>query len=190
MREIACPECRAPYDGGRHGWCPDCLAARWLATPELIRPKHDPRVAAEARDRYRSIVTPSLLDDLAAVLADAAERGWWFWDRDYEMWVHVTDRPLGRTPGVGIPAGSREPDHALAGLFIAEADSASQAHLFAADLERHAAQVKVGVFTPLGACSSAGCRNLARPGGPGCAEHPDAPGETILQNVEPPARGR
>ena len=87
------------------------------------------------------------------------------------MWVHVTDRPLGRSPGVGIPAGGREADHALDCLFIAEADSPVEAHAFAADPDRHAAQVRAGVFEPLGECDAQDCSNLQCPGRGRCDTH-------------------
>jgi hypothetical protein len=83
--------------------------------------------------------------------------------------------PLGRAPGVGIPAGRRDAEHALDSLFIAEADSPRGAHIFAVDGSRHDAQVRAGVFQPLAACAHEGCENLALPGGPACATHtPDA----------------
>lgn len=173
MSRVACRACGRDFDGEQHAWCPGCLAARWLETPGLIRAKHDP-AATTPFERYRSIVTPRLVDDLPEVLGDAARRGCWFWDRDYGMWVHVTLRPLGRAPGVGIPAGRAEPDHALDCLFIAEADSRVEAHLFAADSVRHAAQVRAGVFEPLGACAAPGCRNLRRPGRDHCGAHDPA----------------
>jgi hypothetical protein len=166
-----CGTCRREFDGGVQAWCPACLAGRWLAVPNLVRPKHDPGAAAEALDSYRSIITPHMKTMLSEVLTDAAARGRWFWDRDYQMWVHVTERPLGRAPGVGIPAGREEADHALDCLFIAEADSAVEAHVFAVDGERHEAQIRAGVFEPLGTCSHPGCENLRRPGQARCALH-------------------
>jgi len=154
--------------------CPGCLAARWLATPNLLRGKHDPRAAEEPHPDYRSIVTPRLIEELPAVLAFAATHGTWFYDTGYEMLVHLTPTPLGRAPGAGIPAGRREPEHALDSLFIAEADSAEEAHLFAADAERHRAQVKAGVFLPLGECEHPGCGNLAIPRHGVCIPHAEA----------------
>ncbi len=137
----------------------------------LVRPKHDPGAPAGRLDTYRSLITPRARAELPGVLADAAERGEWFWDRDYRMWVHVTLRPLDRVPGVGVPAGREEADHALDCLFIAEADSSEQAHVFAADGERHRAQIRAGVFEPLGACTSPGCENLRKPGASHCSAH-------------------
>ena len=69
------------------------------------------------------------------------------------------------------PAGRDEPDHALDCLFIAEADSSDEAHVFAADAERHQAQIRAGVFEPLGECERADCRNLRRPGQESCEGH-------------------
>ena len=171
MSEIICSTCGAGFDGTRQAWCPPCLAQRWSATPNLMRPKHDPGASAESLPGYRSILTPRAKTDLAEILADAAARGRWFWDRDYAMWVHVTERPLGRVPGVGIPAGREEADHALDCLFIAEADSNREAHVFAADTERHEAQIRAGVFEPLGLCESPGCENLRRPALRSCELH-------------------
>ena len=175
MSEIRCRRCDGSFDGRSLAWCPGCLAAGWLATPDLVRPKHDPLAPASPQDRYRSLITPRTRDELPAVLADAALRGRWFWDRDYGMWVHVTERPLGRNPGVGVPAGREQAEHALDCLFVAEADSAVGAHVFAVDGERHRAQVRAGVFRPLGACGDPdGCENLTRPGAARCEAHEPA----------------
>lgn len=160
---MQCPTCDASFDGTRVVCCPACLAKRWLATPNLVREKHDPHVDVTAHAEYRSVVTPRLIADLAAVLGHAAAHGAWFFDTGYQMLVHLTSVPLGRAPGAGIPAGRREPEHALDCLFIAEADSADQAHVFAVDGERHRAQVQAGVFEPLGECAEAACDNLALP---------------------------
>lgn len=187
MSRIDCSRCGEPYDGRLLAWCPTCLASRWLATPRLLRPKHDPDALPEARDRYRSILTPRTKQELSQTLDDAARRGRWYWDRDYGFWVHVTRQPLGRAPGVGIPAGRSEPDHALDCLFIAEADSTEEAHVFAADDARHEAQVRAGVFEPLGGCPQSGCDNLRGPGRDACAVHADS--GTTGQRMEPPARG-
>ena len=185
MSQVVCSTCRQAFAGEKLGWCPTCLASRWLATPALLRPKHDPDARDISLDTYRSTVTPRLKSELSEVLLDAARRGDWFWDRDYRMWVHVTDRPLGRTPGVGILAGKQEPDHALDCLFIAEADSCEEAHVFAADRERHEAQIRAGVFEPLGVCSDAGCPNLQRPGASICDAH-----RKTQDPMEPPGSGR
>jgi hypothetical protein len=171
MSEIVCRDCGRGFDGRALAWCPPCLAGRWFATPELVREKHDPVAQATRLETYRSLITPRLKAEIVEVLRDAALRGSWFWDRDYAMWVHVTERPLGRAPGVGIPAGREEPEHALDCLFIAEADSVSGAHVFAADAERHAAQIRAGVFEPLGECATAGCQNLRAPGAAQCGAH-------------------
>ena len=174
MSEITCSACGGSFEGSRLAWCPTCLAARWLATPELVREKHDPAAVTNRLETYRSVITPRLKAELGDVLAHAAASGRWFWDRDYGMWVHVSERPLGRAPGVGIRPGRGEADHALDCLFVAEADSAEQAHVFAADGKRHQAQVRAGVFEPLGACTSAGCDNLRAPGQAHCAGHDDS----------------
>ena len=171
MSEIRCTRCGKGFDGRSVACCPACLAQRWLETPNLVRPKHDPSAATSRLDTYRSLVTPRLKTDLREVLQDAAARGRWFRDMDYGMWVHVTVRPLGRAPGVGVLAGRTEPDHALDCLFIAEADSAVEAHVFAADGARHEAQVRAGVFEPLGGCDTPGCENFRAPGHPDCDAH-------------------
>ncbi len=190
MSEIVCRVCAGPFDGAVQAWCPTCLATRWFETRNLIRAKHDPAVAPNTLDTYRSIITPRLKADLRETLEDAAARGSWFWDRDYGMWVHVTERPLGRAPGVGIPAGREDPDHALDCLFIAEADSTEEAHVFAADSQRHAAQIRAGVFEPLGACGQAGCENLRRPGATHCASHAREADLGPEGATEPAVRGR
>jgi hypothetical protein len=87
------------------------------------------------------------------------------------MLVHLTKTPLGRAPGAGIPAGAREPEHALDSLFIAEADSAEFAHVFAVDWARHEAQVRAGVFLPSASCRATGCENLAMPLRRACLRH-------------------
>jgi hypothetical protein len=171
MSLVRCRTCDRRFEGSRLACCPGCLAARWLATPNLVREKHDPRVRAERQQQYRSLVTPRVLDDLRAVLEFAAEAGSWFHDRDYGMWIHLTPRPLGRAPGVGVPAGSHDAEHALDCLFIAEADSPENAHIFAVDSSRHDAQVRAGVFEPLAGCDHGHCENLALPVLPSCAEH-------------------
>ena len=171
MGSVFCEPCGESFEGRSLPWCPVCLAARWLATERLIRDKHDPAAAANRLDTYRSIITPRTRAEIDKVLDHAAREGSWYWDRDYGMWVHVTRQPLGRAPGVGIPAGQDGADHALDCLFIAEADSAEEAHVFAADGQRHEAQIRAGVFIPLGRCDLPDCENLASPGSPRCWTH-------------------
>jgi hypothetical protein len=170
-----CPTCLDEWDATRVVCCPSCLAKRWLATPNLIREKHDPGELGTRSTEYRSVVTSRLIDDLALVLIDAATNGAWFYDTHYRMLVHVTPTPLGRAPGAGIPAGQREPDHALDCLFIAEADSAEQSHVFAVDGARHQAQVRAGAFEPLGGCDASACVNLEIPLRSRCSAHLDPP---------------
>jgi hypothetical protein len=174
MSEIRCDDCGEGFDGCVLATCPSCQAARWAATPRLVRDKHDPAASGQRLDTYRSVITPRAKSELRDVLDHAAHNGRWFYDRDYGMWVHVSRLPLGRVPGVGIPAGRDEPDHALDCLFIAEADNSVEAHVFAADGERHEAQVRAGVFEPLRGCSAAGCDNLVVPTGTRCRAHLDA----------------
>ena len=171
MSLVRCRSCERVWEASRVACCPGCLAERWLSTPNLVREKHDPGALGDRQREYRSVVTPRVIEDLRAVLEFAAAAGSWFHDTDYGMRVHLTPLPLGRSPGVGIPAGRRDPEHALDCLFIAEADSRESAHVFAVDGSRHAAQVRAGLFEPLGACDHRGCENLALPVVPSCAEH-------------------
>ena len=166
-----CRSCQTPWEASRVACCPRCMAERWLSTPDLIREKHDPRALGARQDRYRSVVTPRVVEDVRAVLEFAARTGSWFHDTDYGMLVHFTPLPLGRAPGVGIPAGRRDPEHALDCLLIAEADSQQTAHIFAVDRDRHEAQVRAGIFEPLGECNRADCENLALPVLSTCVEH-------------------
>jgi hypothetical protein len=166
---VLCRVCGVEWSPESTPLCPTCLASRWLSTPNLIREKHDPRELGGRLETYRSVVTPRVLLEIRPVLEFAAVHGTWFLDTFYEMFVHVTPQPLGRNAGVGIPAGQREPEHALDCLFIAEADSAETAHVFAVNGERHAAQVRAGVFVPLGSCAD--CSNHAPPGRDRCILH-------------------
>jgi hypothetical protein len=167
---ISCDDCSERFDGRLLPLCPDCQAGVWAATERLVREKHDPGASVRL-DTYRSVITPRAKSELRAVLLHAARHGRWFYDRDYAMWVHVTTMPEGRAPGVGILAGGEQADHALDCLFIAEANDPAEAHVFAADGERHEAQVRAGVFEPLGGCTSVGCDNLAAPGREACGPH-------------------
>ena len=171
MSEISCDACGESFEARVLACCPSCLAARWRATERLVRAKHDPAADASRFDTYRSILTPRTKAELGEVLKHAARHGHWYRDLDYGMWVHVTHEPLGRAPGVGIPAGHETAEHALDCLFIAEADSAEEAHVFAADGQRHEAQVRAGVFVPLRGCERPGCENLAVPGNSNCSVH-------------------
>ena len=171
MSEVSCDACGESFDARVLACCPACLAARWLATERLVREKHDPAANANRLDSYRSILTPRTKADLGEVLNHAARHGRWYRDLDYGMWVHVTQEPLGRVPGVGIPAGRESAEHALDCLFIAEAASPEEAHVFAADAQRHDAQVLAGIFVPLGGCERPDCENLAVPGDSHCVAH-------------------
>ena len=171
MSEVSCDTCGESFEARVLACCPSCLAARWRATERLVREKHDPAADASRFDTYRSILTPRTKAELGEVLKHAARHGRWYRDLDYGMWVHVTREPLERAPGVGIPAGHETAEHALDCLFIAEADSAEEAHVFAADGRRHEAQVRAGVFVPLRGCERPGCENLAVPGNSNCSVH-------------------
>ena len=171
MSEVSCDACGESFEGRALACCPACLAVQWRATERLVREKHDPAVTAGRQGSYRSILTPRTKAELGKVLDHAARHGRWYRDLDYGMWVHVTREPPGRAPGVGIPAGREGADHALDCLFIAEADSPEEAHVFAADGQRHQAQIRAGVFEPLGGCEVPDCENLAVPGSSRCAAH-------------------
>ena len=171
MSTIRCSRCNASFEGLSLACCPPCLAARWLATERLIRDKHDPAAPPSRLETYRSILTPRTKAELGEVLRYAAQHGSWYHDLDYGMWVHVTPEPLGRLPGVGIPAGKQAAEHALDSLFIAEADSPDEAHVFAVAGQRHEDQVRAGVFAPLGKCDRPKCENLVLPGFSRCAAH-------------------
>ena len=187
MSVIRCGNCETSFEGRSLACCPSCLAARWLATEGLVREKHDPSALPSRLETYRSILTPRTKTELAEVLRYAAEHGSWYDDRDYGMWVHVTPEPLGRLPGVGIPAGKQAAEHGLDCLFIAEADSPEEAHVFAVERQRHEDQVRAGVFVPLGECERASCENLAVPGFPRCADHE---GKFLPLRGEPNEDGR
>jgi hypothetical protein len=142
-----------------------------MATEHFIRPKHDPAELPGRSDRYRSVLTQDFITQRRSYLEHAAAHGTWYYDTFYEMYVHLTPSPLGRAPGVGIPPGKPMPEHALDALLIVEANSASEAHAFAVDSARHAAQVTAGEFEELGSCPVPGCDNLAVPGATHCVNH-------------------
>ena len=187
MSVIRCSDCNASFEGLSLACCPSCLAARWLATERLVRDKHDPSAPPSRLETYRSILTPRTKAELGEVLHYAAQHGSWYQDLDYGMWVHVTPEPLGRLPGVGIPAGKQAAEHALDCLFIAEADSPDEAHVFAVAGQRHEDQVRAGVFVPLGECGQAECENLLLPGFSRCAAHE---GKFLPPGGEPEDDGR
>jgi hypothetical protein len=142
-----------------------------MATEHLVRPKHDPVGLPSRSERYRSVLTQDFIAQQRSYLEFAAVRGTWYYDTFYEMYVHFTPSPLGRSPGVGIPPGKTMPEHALDSLLIVEANSASEAHAFAVDAARHAAQLRAGEFEELGRCPASSCENLAMPGRSHCVDH-------------------
>jgi hypothetical protein len=171
MGILECSECRASFDAARTPTCPRCLAEHWLACETLVRPKHDPRQLPLRWESYRSVLSPSLVADPRPHLEDAALRGSWFFDTHYEMIVHFTHEPLGRSPGSGIPEGQSMPAHALDSLLIAEADSMLEAHAFATSKKQFDAQILAGEFVPLPECGEPGCLHICRPGSNRCIVH-------------------
>ncbi len=171
MSTADCKRCGASRDAARTPCCPHCLVEGWMATERFVRPKHDPAELPGRSDRYRSVLTQDFVAQRRSYLEYAATHGTWYYDTFYEMYVHLTPSPLGRSPGVGIPPGEPMPAHALDALLVVEADSESEAHAFAVDTEHHAAQVKAGEFEALPGCPAPGCDNLAVPGGSHCVNH-------------------
>jgi hypothetical protein len=171
MSSAICKECGGGWEASLQPGCPGCLAEKWLTTENFIRPKHDPAELPGRSERYRSVLTHDFIARRRSYLEHAAAHGTWYYDTFYEIYVHLTPSPLGRSPGVGIPAGSTMPDHALDSLLIVEANSAREAHAFAVDGARHAAQVKAGEFEELGVCPFPTCENLPVPGRSHCVNH-------------------
>ncbi|MBW2274590.1 MAG: hypothetical protein JRG96_15080 [Deltaproteobacteria bacterium] len=178
MSSVTCQGCSASWDAALVPCCPRCLVAAWMATERFVRPKHDPAELPGRSERYRSVLTQDFVARQHSYLEYAATHGTWYYDTFYEMYVHLTPSPLGRSPGVGIPPGKVMPEHALDSLLIVEADSASEAHAFAVDATQHAAQVQAGEFEELNGCAAPGCDNLSVPGGAHCVTHTthEAPG--------------
>lgn len=175
MSKTLCQSCGTSWDATRAPVCPHCLVEAWMATEHFIRPKHDPAELPGSSERYRSILTQDFVAERRVYLEHAASHGTWYYDTFYEMYVHFTPSPLGRSPGVGVPAGKPMPEHALDSLLIVEANSASEAHAFAVEAARHAAQVEAGEFEALGSCPAPGCDNLAVPGRAHCVNHETDP---------------
>ena len=120
MNPGICKECGGSWDSAQQPCCPGCLVAQWMATDNFIRPKHDPAQLPGRGERYRSVLTQDFVARLRSYLEHAAVHGTWYFDTFYEMYVHLTPSPLGRSPGVGIPAGASMPEHALDALLIAQ----------------------------------------------------------------------
>jgi hypothetical protein len=168
---VDCARCRAVFDAARTPVCSHCLLESWLHCESFVRPKHDPRKLPLRWESYRSVLSPALVSEPRSHLEDAARRGDWFFDVHYEMNVHFTFEPLGRSPGSGIPEGQSMPEHALDSLLIAEADSALEAHAFATSKKQFDAQIEAGEFVPLERCPEAGCANIRLPGRRRCIVH-------------------
>ncbi len=188
MSTAICEQCKQDFDAAQTPSCPRCLAEAWLATPELIRPKHDPRLLPQRWASYRSVVSPDFASNPAPYLDYAARHGHWFWDRYYDMYIHFTHEPLERAGGSGIPMGETMPDHALDSLLIAEADSLEQAHVFAVAHEHFRAQIRAGEFVALARCSEASCDNLRIQARTHCVIHRRS-SEEECKNVQARATG-
>jgi hypothetical protein len=145
------------------------LAGRWSGQADFITAKHHPDGLCSATDSYRSVVTQRFVDAKDRFIAYAAQHGRWYFDTHYEHYVHFTPEPLGRVPGVGVPAGSTTPDHALDSMMIADANGA--AHVFAVRREVAEAQIRVGEFVELERCELAHCARLRLPDLGTCAFH-------------------
>lgn len=169
--DMRCETCAETFDPAKTPRCPACLAQMWLATEAFIRPKHDPRPLPMVWESYRSVLNPDFVTRLDAYLRFAAREGRWFFDRYYDMWVHVTFEPLGHSPGGGIPVGLSQPEHALDSLIIAEADSPKEAHGFAVNRVQFQSQIDAGEFEVAEACEQAGCSYLRLPGASRCIAH-------------------
>ena len=169
MSIVTCRVCRRPWDGATAPRCPPCLAARWLAAPDLIFDKHDPDTPRFVSDHYRSLVTREFLENRRAYLEYAAAHGSWYYQTFYQTWSHYTPEPLGRSPGAGIPAGEAEPDHQLDALLVA--DALDDPHVFAVDPILFLERIDAGDFVPLKPCADPDCDNLRVPGHIRCAIH-------------------
>jgi hypothetical protein len=131
--------------------------------------KHHPDSLAEPALDYRSVLTPHFLENLEAFIDYATDHGHWLFDNHYLQYVHFTPEPMGRAPGVGVPAGDRNAAHALDSALVADADG--DAHVFAVERATVEAQLKAGEFEPLGRCEKPGCTNLRTPSDAICAVH-------------------
>jgi hypothetical protein len=161
--------CGHRWEGSAAPRCPACLAARWLAAPDLILEKHDPDTPPFVSDHYRSVLSHDFLRNRRAYLEYAATHGSWYFQTFYQTWSHYTPEPLGRSPGAGIPAGAAVPDHQLDGLLIA--DALDDPHVFAVDPILFLNRIDAGDFVPLKRCLQPACDHLRVPGQLHCALH-------------------
>jgi hypothetical protein len=169
MSVVVCSACRHSWDGAEAPHCPPCLAARWLVAPGLVVEKHNPDTYPTPSDHYRSVMTPDFIENRRSYLEYAAAHGTWYYQTFYETYSHYTCQPLGRSPGVGIPAGELEPDHPLDGLLIA--DAVVDPHVFAVDPILFLDRIEKGDFVPLAPCAEPGCDNRRQTSGARCALH-------------------
>ncbi len=168
---MKCQTCQQSFEPAKTPLCPVCLARMWLSTDRFIRPKHDPRELPLVWESYRSVLSPDFVEQPEDYLEFAAHHGTWYFDRYYEMYVHLSFEPLDRSPGGGVPAGRTSPEHALDSLIIAEANSAEEAHGFAVNRSQFESQISAGEFEVLGSCPAQGCSNPCVPGDETCMEH-------------------
>jgi hypothetical protein len=164
-----CQRCSGCWNASLLPLCPACLAERWSAREDFITPKHHPDGLRSATDSYRSVVTQRFVDAKDRFIAYAARHGRWYFDTHYQHYVHFTPEPLGQVPGVGVPAGSTMPEHALDSMMIADANR--DAHVFAVKREIAEAQIRVGEFVELEPCVQPGCDKLRLPELDVCAVH-------------------
>jgi len=178
MSVVRCRRCDTHWSATVQPLCPVCLLESWLASPDLVTPKHHPEHRSAVHDDYRSILAPEVLDDLRATLAAAVVEGTWYYNTEYEKFNHVTRRPMDRKPGAGLHAGSTNPDRHLDDLVVADADRAP--HVFADHRDETRRKITKGVYLPLETCSRSKCDNLRTPGEQKCAIHTSPP----LANVD------
>jgi hypothetical protein len=151
--------CTNEFNGAKVFTCPHCLSEQWTNEPKFIAEKHDPASLPKAEPRFRSVVTPSLVEDLSKFTKYAAESGEWFFSKTHQKYCHFTKTPLNEIPGSGILKGDPMPNHALDSLLIADADK--NPHAYAVDSESFRADVMAERFIPLPKCSEPECENLA-----------------------------
>ena len=172
MSIVSCTTCATEWAATTRPWCPTCLLARWLASPNLITAKHAPENANEVHEAYRSFVADEVVRDLGAFLADAVERGTWYYNAEYEKYNHVTRLPLQQKPGSGVRPGNMQPDRRLDDFVVADADS--DPHIFVDDQNETRRKLATGIYRPLAVCSRSKCDNLSQPGVRKCVLHADS----------------
>lgn len=172
MSIVTCSTCATEWAATTRPWCPTCLLERWLACPNLITAKHAPGNATEAHDGYRSFVADEVVRNLRAFLADAVERGTWYYHAEHEKYNHVTRLPLQQKPGSGVRSGNLQPDRRLDDFVVADADL--DPHIFVDDQNETRRKLGAGIYVALAVCSRTKCDNLSQPGSPKCVLHAES----------------